>query len=186
MYEWEKGLLLLLGGMRAGDSDDDAFDQTLEQTNIQGPGVLPGAPPLTYPRRGGADPAAARRPGMDASLFPFFPSSLPASVASTLTPFLSCQLQADAEGPEVVLAEADALAAQEGKATEAGALYKKVGTMSVFVLRGIGMLLIHSLLPPSESGSQVYEELSKEETPPAYLQARCLAGLGASFLSMQF
>ena len=26
---------------------------------------------------------------------------------------------------------------------------------------------------------QVYEDLSKEETPPKYLQARCLAGLGA-------
>lgn len=39
-------------------------------------------------------------------------------------------IQANAEGPEVVLAEADALAAQEGKAAEAGALYKKVGTTS--------------------------------------------------------
>lgn len=57
-------------------------------------------------------------------------------------------------GPEVVLAEADALAAQDGKAQEAGALYKKV-----------------------------YEELSREETPPKYLQARCLAGLGKCALA---
>lgn len=31
----------------------------------------------------------------------------------------------DPEGPEVLLAEADALAAAEGKAKEAGVLYKK-------------------------------------------------------------